>query len=900
MSRRRASHPWLKIVESPKPDLQFVWVKGIPIPIPYRASASTTDADGSITPVYPTHVNLLEKAARTGDWSRALQSMRTAVVLELIRACTFQHRAKMAPLATSNALKPDEVAFDGYRIIINEEWGSTRALDADGDMGAIIRGHKDVFPDRARRNWARTNGHKASRTDWSEYFALLKWPLTKKIGILKAVDVPKETWGPIDPSLMEAAPHPFDPDLLGLKYHHSPEIGLLTNAHNLNDIAEGEGNLLSVLKVLLSNPERYQDIEEGGLKRSRANKDNGMELSGVLELARLISIPDWARWGTTGASATTRTSNMWVVGSDLEQVVRSTLSFSFPLLRNDWVPQPVEKVLNQTISTLHEDDGLLERLTSLGLVELQEIPHQHPNLPPCLLLALTLPNGTPVGLTDVKRGDGGITSGNEGLSYGLLVPPIWVSSDLETPSGEVLWKGGQFISPIDHLSGWLMQHVNSPVLNPETGELAYMFPRNLYDWRRLPARVGMVQRAITRWAERYGKTVPANIDDDTKSVTPTAEALYVMQNSIIVEHEFEDIQERLELLKEIDKKVPIAWWAPKIKSPDLTRYYLRKENQVVWAHPSSHPARPARLASQLLQARKCPPMTVAVVSGVTKAGTLITRSGRHKQHLANPFLNQVFSTHEEWLRFCEGHGVDSREGKKIICPTWTGDYRMIWVWNPRPQTILGKLICPNGMKFMPRPYWQARYGEMVKQGAEAPTSIAQILISAKMKQIEELKRKEDVDWEIQHQIDELEREIEELDPHTTRFRAQGLVDLIIPIEEFHEKGCWGAYKDRLKPSMMKVHGDIVPCLIGEISFLRSGSASENIPSGSHTIRTGGMEKFSIAEVLHGIGVQVDWTVDLSAALAMQKTCVELHDLYGLNEDEPDDASLEQLVQEFQL
>lgn len=808
-------------------NLNYLDVYGIKVP--WRASTriSTVTPQGvTVTDKKPGYIVNLEKWLETGSGfslSNGLLSLTKEILLELVRESGFKVRGYDAPIAVSAEVPYGHVFIDeiGGRIIVNEWEASNRAVDADGDRGVIVM------------------------SDSKEEAVLVKFPITSQPQILKVLKhMPEEQFSNCSRASMrkhKTGPKPYDREEVEKcfeKKHKEVPVGLLTTAHNVLDLWVTEGmplpQRMNTIYNTFLNEEgktlRYREIEEGAMKAARkedletgtfevfnmnnVRKDivNG-KMVGVSRALADEHAPFLTGKSSIGSLPAKRLA--WVKYTDLDQLMED-------IFKLDVRYREVAGADRMESFPTFVEANLLRRLISLGLVKYKEYTHVDPNMPPCVAIWLCNAKGQPVGLTDVKR-----QGRAEGLTYAYLLSPVFDNVNILDRDGNVVVPASKkWVHPINHLAK-MLSTFDSAIRVNSYSPVHHYFPESHNEWHN-PKRiekVAMLLQCIQDYCGSYGDAAGAKIATNGKEVNVNPFAMATATRSVVIDYgKNMDDKEMLEVasLANADKNICIA--GSKSTSRRLRKYMLANEagGSILDKDCTASIYRAACNRSQLFRAINKKKYKVALVKMNTQSQVLITSSGVKKQETNEAFLPQVFNTYEEYENHLKGNNLTPEE-----CPalrteysTWQGETRVCWTIDGKTSIKIGKLVDMYGNKFMPR--WSEKAIVMLKNG-----------------------------------------EMEE-------------VDLIIPITEIQAKGCLDVILEESKDATLyPSNGQVVKCIYAELTFFRTGAASENVPPRWRTCSFKGMDSYPIYNQVSKIKDVPARSCDTSVAKEMQEALIQL-------------------------
>jgi hypothetical protein len=665
------------------------------IKVPYRASnvVSVVQGDGSavpkpIEPPYIRHLN-----ATKPNLEEFVTSACKEILLEVTRQRGMKISGFEAPVAVSSLVPADSYVIQNQRVVLNEAWAMGRAIDADGDRTLV------ALP---QSEWTHAIDDDAT---------LVKFPITKTPVNLRKLDyIPAEKFFDLTEDIYNqnvemVSKHrtPFNWEASVLKGHKDVPIGILTSNFNAKALYEATKikhlAVEEIGKYLMSDPMRYATIELDGLK-SLSKTDKTYQESSILDYPRTLDVRSAPFLTSTNSITRMRPDQVhFILKEDLEK--RSAELDNFKIGFKDVKKSTKENIAPEPLRMY--DGHIVSRLLNKGILRYEEYASFREDLPPSVLVwlqipngkrrptnakdakgnVITVPDGRPVSLTDVKRESSTVDE----LTFGFLLSPVF---DAEQ---------GKFVHPLNHMNKVLAYSFDSRIINPETGDtVRHFLSQGVADLKnpKYEVKVAMLQKAITEYCGRYGDSVPATWVQG--QIIPTEMALATTTMSVVIDHMKDSNEfEMAENCARAFKITPICSAGTKSKDRRVRKYALAYEDgRPVWAPKGCHYARAGKQRAQLQRAVKQCKMKVAVVLMSTGTQILITPSGAEKQHIDKVFLPEVSNV--EHPDFENQHDYLTLSGRVQRC--WTRDARRC--------IKIGKLIDQMGNKFMPRPTTQAR------------------------------------------------------------------------------------------------------------------------------------------------------------------------------------------------
>ena len=663
-----------------KRQLEHIEINGVNVPY-YRAH-KVTNEDGTESTTMPTYISALLK----GNWVQARASACKEVFIHLARELGFETRVIEAPLAMSGNIPKGCFVFDGERIILNEVESQGRALDADGDRGALIQGNNDQY-------------------------VLVKYPITSKPLILTRIYEPTKAGigYPVPVTFQDLTKAtfnkkwkdsltPYDRADQVNRVCNEANIGLLTSAWATKELKEARYLEEPNRKHhIYGNPMRYQDIEVKGLKVGTKDYTYSGEKS-VLEQTETID-PIYKPFVSPGSITRLPDECLWADLPTIKKVVDNVKKLWFEFV--PIAPPPTGTGTTSEPTQPIYEESLIKRLTTLGLLRFVNLGHHRPETPSAVLIYLATPEGTPCAIAEVKRRHHESTN----IAFAYILPPVWSC------------KEDRFMHPIEHLQEY-MQSFDSRILNPETGQTVAFWPKNKQSLKQYPFKTADFQRALQHYCDHYGDVVPA--EHFGSGAIPSQMAIYISKATVSIDFgDTLDPESMATKLIELEDKIGILACSAKGKHKDTRKVCITNgQGGAYWDKENlAHPRRSGCIRSQLIRAVKLdnptnpkhPELTqmrVAIVRNETEYQTLITPSGIEKQQSSHCFLNGVLNTEEEWNDYRENVLEDGSAPilRTTIFTTWAGLKRKAWLTNPKRAIRIGKLADWYGMKFQPRAF----------------------------------------------------------------------------------------------------------------------------------------------------------------------------------------------------
>jgi len=722
----------------------------------------------------------------------ARTSAAKEIMLSLVRELGITAKGYEAPIALSAGVPAGFFALDGHRIIVNEAWALDRALDADGDRAWLI---------------FNKSGEKA---------ALVKYPITKPVPVLERVrGLPKETFYDFTivdmRNLLNEYPIGFnykrnekgELELSEIdeweefdKSHMNVPVGLLTSNWNTYELWQTRGwDYADRIKYFMQNPQRFEDIESGGMKAAR-KAGQAATVADILSFnMRLTNRFSWALTSTGSIGSMTPDRIEWILSpkpnfiSELVKDIRMLNIHEDDCFvktnppRQTFIPKP--KIV---------DGGFVNRLVQLGVLRFG--PNNPDNtkgyrhhrakdgIPPVVLVYITVPTGQAVALTDTKR--------NGAQTYAYLLYPVF---DPEQ---------GKYVHPINHMAKVLAQF-DSRIITRD-GTFKGFWPRNPNDLAMYPVKAAQFLKRMQEYCGVYGDAVPADWKENVLS--PSKTGLVVAKHTVVIDYLYEtdDLDYMRSIAEKANAITRICVAGGKGSDRRVRKYLVAHPNGVAeLADARAHPRRSGASRAQLLRAIQSAQFTVAIVTMDTQTGVLITPSGVEKQKTDRGFLPIPHSTeHPDYTQVTEFY-------------TLTGERRKVWLTDPRESIEIGKLIRQDGQKFMPRLFKPA--GEQIYLSDGRPVDLI-------------MNHHELLEKQCHHCV------LEEAEEGTMR----------VPYK-FYFSDAEIAKREEAGLPRYEVRYREITVMVATITYYRTGSASENIKPRARRMRFKGFDMLPIKAAL---------------------------------------------------
>lgn len=818
-----------------KDQIEIFDFDGIQVPYVSTVNVTVLTNEGEkvrgIPPQYITNLKTFLERESYPALNNAILSMKKEALLSLVRSFAFRATGWEAPTAISAGVPIDHVWIDkrSGRIVLNEWQATQRYIDADGDRATLL-----------------FNEDKSMAV-------LVKFPITSQPMILTVMqEEPVEKFHSLtmrtakklmaDNPVVQLTDNPELLEEMFAKKHVDVPVGLRTNAWNcfdlwssrtMNWIEKNEFIFNSFIDQETGKTQRALDIEDAGMKSAR-KQGKQLEEAWVIDHMKKLgaskALKNEYAWALTSCSSIGDMKMRqldWFDSADLDAIMTNVANLKLEFRNVEGAD------LSESVDTF-KDGSLLQRLKNLNLVNWEELPHVDKDMPPAILFWLSLPNGQPVALTDVKR-----EGRDEGLTYMYVLAPVYDNVNLYDEAGNVvLGARKEWVHPIDHLQKMLCTFDNT--IRPyHNGPVSHYFPADLADWTntKRSIKVAMLYKFLSDYCGRYGDPAPAT---RTKAgIVPSAMARSIIRRTVVIDYGRNmNHVEMYRVAMEASKTCNFCMVGSKSTNRRIRKYMLANSKGGTILDPEgiTNPYRGACSRAQLQRALQPCKMVVAIVKSDTQNQVFITPTGVEKQHTDLAFLPQVFNTEEEYNIYLSNHKLD-----KESCPaeivdyvTWQGEKRRCWTIGARNTIRVGKLIDEIGNKFMPRQIQQAYYKEPgLKDTIE--------------------------------------------------------VDLVFPVNELLDKDAHLAYfKNAKERELFLPDGTTIKALIVERTLYRTGSASENIPPRWRKCSFKGIDSFPIRWRLSAIKHLEERTWDSSFAKDLQRAIRQILQKAGAYRTEEDE------------
>lgn len=613
--------------------------------------------DGTAENILPPHLNAYAK----GHLHLATVLARKALAYELVRAMSLTIRVDEYPVAVSDQIEPGKFSLVNERIVVNEDWAKLRGIDSDGDRAYI-----HWLPDRSAA-------------------IFIKLPITRRVPILIYQECPEKVlFKPLDPAFLWANQE-YDLATEFGKSHAKNLTGAITIAWNSRELLLGTGKSFEErLNLLCSDPQRYEDIETGGLKA--ANKD-GLKKT----------IPKVLRKGYKAAKKTIQLLLLspgsidntpsealrWLDKTNLDDLVDKIQNLKIG--KNDFFTT-LKKVspnrLDTPVAKPHEikDGEFLYRLAQAGVLKTKHLPpiaetKEGKPIDTVVLWAVDPETGAPAAFLETKR--------NQEIGYITYLYPVYDP------------LRGEIIPPIQFLAEELAKQDFARIINPTTDEHVRFWPKDRIDFKSHPYKITMLQRFLTKHIGAWGDVAPCILHPDD-TYRPTPQSVEIAKNTVAVDYREIPPSQWLEAAKRCPLPLALAGGKTGASSQNYARKYVlaREDGLPLYAPPGVHPRRSANQRSQLLRSTEPIPMRILITDiGMTEQ-VLITPSGIKKQQNIKCFMPRISTEPDERFPY------------PTTIKTWSGKEQMVWTQMPREAIKIGKLIDTTGLKFMPMPHPQ--------------------------------------------------------------------------------------------------------------------------------------------------------------------------------------------------
>lgn len=826
------------------------------------------------------------------NWQEATMSLCREVLMHTVDTTTLRIEGYDAPLAVSAVIPRGYYAIKDSRIWVNEAWGADHAIDADGDRApahlnkdtkvSIVAKFPMCKPLDALTLW---------KEDFTEKFSDFGIEqATERLGVYNVQHAGVGTYSIPDESAQGITYSLVEFDQTFLKAHAETPVGPITNAWNTHDLLmsrrfesfdEKIDAMFSDQVDPIIGSTRFDDIESGVLK---AQRKDGLTATSSKILERNLNLKSDVSWLWIGKNKIPRMKAndlMWLLELSNEGFRRHFARIRHLELRYNpnnpeksdfFTSNPGERKVEKL---LQEGMDLWENLTALGVLQVRALKPINEDLPPTVMIWMQAPDGTQVGLTDVKRNDR-----PEGLTYVFLCPPVWDGVDLylkqtNADGEEVLilnHRATKKFIRADEFFAKLAMTIDNKVINPVTGQITQFWPKNMYKFQdpKYGVKLAIVQKGILEMVGKYGYAIPA--ERVNGELTYNKFNFSFVKQSVTVDYGQESTpEEMLKVAKSIQKQypnTPICFMGSKDDDRRVRRYALANEvGGAIWSKPTSHPARTGKQLSQLARAVKECTMTVAIVASETISQAYVTPSGVEKQRVERVFMPRTYGTLAEFEEMIQHHadalqnaqehfknlqeieGLDStfkgqaklakaaqRVEEKMLTlaeldamkvghvyKTWSGQLRKCWIGGPRATISVGKIVDTEGNKL-----FLAEHGSQVY-----------------------------ADW--------YQGKPEMKD-----------IDLLLPYTELCAKGNLESFLSECTEEIIHIDGQPIKAMVGTFTFYRTGSGSENVTDRFRTAKYTGCDSLAVLAGFNRAGIEVDWKEEYDDAtynlLGLMRKC----------------------------
>lgn len=667
-------------------EIKFFEWQGLNIPyVPSDTYIQVTPDGDEKMEILPPHVQSL----KNGNVDAALIQICKEKLIDAVSQISFDHIGYTAPINVSGSIPYGSIYVDRKweRIIVNEEWATARAVDSDGDAGAVLYGFEEIdgkyltlddlisiMPENALENMPEgANPIRYLLKSHSKQATLVKYPITQtpsNLTIEKKRPYDKmESFTKADfEAVLEE--HPFktyEPEVIFRKQHEHTEVGLKTSAWNNYELWQNRGkSRYDVLENMFHNILRYKDIEENGLKKARsgAHNDTNEDYKSPKDFFnfKLTDTLSWMFCSCNNIGGMREKQVDWAgkvdIFSHLDKILQMNISDSW-FRQTNFNPQlPPKKV--------RVVDGYIDHLIKIGVLNFIEIPSSDPEMPPAVIIMI-MRNGELVALTDTKR------EVHE-QSYGYVLYPVW--SD----------KAQKFCHPIDYL-----RHVSGywdfVIINRQDGSQG-IFPSYQEQLGWYPVKTALLQNALIEHCDKFGDMVP--FKRTKEGLKPEAHSLKIASMTVVIPYNDCPVEQMYEIAQRANKVRRLCLAGGKGKDHDSRKYLFAREDGSAICQPKGcDEKRGGAQRAQLVRASGSDIFRIMIVKQCSKQ-VKIFKSGIEKQSKFTSFMAQLSKEPVEgW--------TETRH------TTLSGEERKVWVTDPQTQIEVGKLIDSIGNKFMPLP-----------------------------------------------------------------------------------------------------------------------------------------------------------------------------------------------------
>lgn len=293
-------------------------------------------------------------------------------------ACGFTSKVYRGPIRMSHAVKPQHYFIDEFgNITLNHDDCVNRYIDSDGDMATVIE--KDEA--------GVIRG------------ILVKYPLTKRPMIMtRMTEIPLENFNDFG----DFTPMPLEEKLTleqwkekFIKKHLDAEVGIKQihcDGKDLFHIWEKGLTGHEAHQYLGTDIYRATLIEEGGMKVNR--KDDAEEVS--ID-SKIYDINKNLRQFLHKSALPVKDDLLYTDVQEIQERVWNLNS------RVTCTPGNPDALKEEPKYRIYEKKALFNKLVKQGILKIEIIPHSDPVLKYIMRVQVTNQDGTPVGLTSIKR-----------------------------------------------------------------------------------------------------------------------------------------------------------------------------------------------------------------------------------------------------------------------------------------------------------------------------------------------------------------------------------------------------------------------------------------------------------------------------------------------------------------
>jgi hypothetical protein len=629
--------------------------------------------NGEQKTVAPAWERILERDnLTTKDVSLAAREMARAYTRELgqataLRLREFQGRIR---LAGPGELAPGEVWLceATNQIVVPHEEAINRAWDSDGDLAQAMI----TFG---------PNGE--------QLVAVRKYPMTRAPYIAKRVYPAMPIWESYDGQYN--VPAYTEEDLWSkqaAKAHGQVAIGVMTNYLNYREFFEAQFKVVEErLDAIMSDPDfRFDLLEVNGLKAAR--KDGNDHQEGTLE----FPVPVVTDQFVTGSKRASLACAFIPTERNVEKLDTMSIAFQDKPAKVDLTAEGIDLELGPLVTSPDPvGSTIVERLITLGAIEVQEFAHDHFEDAKVLVIKCFSvdENGkkTPVGIE---------TSHNQ-LTYTAVIPPVVIVEN-GTP---------RFINFLG-----VIERAFRKDYDPYVEAYGRSWP---WTYRQLGfSNMLMVQKILAKLVGRYGYTLleDSYVPDGTNTRIKTLSGKLSKSGLTVCYQTMktENIIKQAKLIEDwLQAKYGVGFdfcGGKKGPTNEVRKHTVSKNGVPLYSHPGAHPRRSGQMKSQLTQSIPLHTMkngtqqlvksrVLIVKSGNASPGQMwATESGVEMQRIETAFQRNFSALPTE------------EHTQEIKTTSMSGTPTIKFAGQKKKLPECGKLITPEGLKHIVAPLGQ--------------------------------------------------------------------------------------------------------------------------------------------------------------------------------------------------